>query len=230
MGTAGKITEVHFPMSPSRSGQDQRKFLCELLRLFYAKGWVSGTGGGICGTFDGDKILVAPTGVHKEKVVPADLFVVNAKTGAVSQRPKKRALRLSECSPIFCEIIREQGAGSVMHSHSLPAVLAADLAVASDHVVFQQMEMLKGIKGGAYLDKHPVPVIENTRHEPDLLKQMREVLSRREYSRSYCILVRDHGAYIWGGDVWETKRHTEIYHFLFEAIVARSRAHARETH
>ena len=38
------------------------------------------------------------------------------------------------------------------------------------------------------------------------------------------MLVRDHGAYIWGADIWEAKRHTEVYHFLFEAwSLARSR-------
>jgi ribulose-5-phosphate 4-epimerase/fuculose-1-phosphate aldolase len=37
------------------------------------------------------------------------------------------------------------------------------------------------------------------------------------------VLVRDHGAYIWGEDLWEAKRHAEVYHFLFEAVVARAR-------
>ena len=209
-------------MKKSTSVQSQRVLLCELLRLFYVKGWVSGTGGGICGVFEPGKVLVAPTGVHKERVTPADLFVVNASDGKIVKPPKNRALRLSECSPIFCEIIRLRKAGSVMHSHALSAVLSADLAGAGDPVVFQQLEMLKGIKGATNQDKHPVAVIQNTGYEPDLLDEMREVLARREYARSYCILVRDHGAYIWGEDVWETKRHTEIYHFLFEATVARA--------
>jgi ribulose-5-phosphate 4-epimerase/fuculose-1-phosphate aldolase len=44
--------------------------------------------------------------------------------------------------------------------------------------------------------------------------------------------VADHGAYIWGADVWETKRHAEVYHFLFEAILARhaARGSAAATH
>ena len=62
----------------SSSTRSTRELLCELLRLFYVKNWVSGTGGGICGVIESDgepgKVLVAPTGVHKERVVPADLF------------------------------------------------------------------------------------------------------------------------------------------------------------
>ena len=110
-----------------------------------------------------------------------------------------------------------------MHSHALSAVLAADLAAAGDHVVFHQLEMLKGIQGATNQDKHTVGVIRNTPNESDLIGQIQGVLDRRENDASYCILVRDHGAYIWGADVWETKRHAEIYHFLFEAAVARSR-------
>jgi len=168
------------------------------------------------------KVFIAPTGVHKERVVPADLFVVDTRNGAVLTTPSNRALKLSECSPIFCEIIRTKGAGSVMHSHALSAVLAGDLVPSSQPLVFEQLEMLKGIKGASNQDKHAVAIIENTSHEPDLLHQMRRVLADPAYAKSYCILVRDHGAYIWGRDIWETKRHAEIYHFLCDATVARA--------
>jgi ribulose-5-phosphate 4-epimerase/fuculose-1-phosphate aldolase len=108
-----------------------------------------------------------------------------------------------------------------MHSHALSAVLASDLAGTDDHVVFEGLEMLKGIRGCSNLDKHPVPVIHNTSREPDLIGQINDVIQGTNFSRSYAILVRDHGAYIWGEDVWECKRHAEVYHFLFEATVAR---------
>lgn len=210
--------------SPQR---DLRKLLCELLRLFYAKGWVSGTGGGICSKVGKKAVLMAPTGVHKERVTPQDLFVVDSLSGDIIRPSRNRSLQLSECNPIFCAIINRRGAGSVMHSHALSAVLAADLADRSDHIVFQGLEMLKGLRGGSNLDKHPVPVIQNTTREPDLIEQVQEVISRTDFAKSYAILVRDHGAYIWGQDLWETKRHAEIYHFLFEATVARAQRHPK---
>jgi len=205
------------------SQRDLRKLLCELLRLFYAKEWVSGTGGGICSTIGKKAVLMAPTGVHKERVTPPDLFVVDPLSGDIIRPSKNRSLQLSECNPIFCAIINRRGAGSVMHSHALSGVLAADLAGTSDHVVFEGLEMLKGIRGCSNLDKHPVPVIHNTSREPDLIGQINDMINRTDFSRSFAILVRDHGAYIWGEDVWESKRHAEIYHFLFEATVARAR-------
>ncbi len=210
-------------MKHPRSDSHLRELICELLRLFYQKGWVSGTGGGICAAFGSNTVLMAPTGVHKERIKPSDLFVVDRRAGKVVRSPQNRSLKISECNPIFCAILNQRSAGSVMHSHALSAVLAADLADNRDRVIFEGLEMLKGLSGSTNLDKHPVPVIYNTVHEPELETQMREVMGKPDFANTYAILVRDHGAYIWGKDVWETKRHAEIYHFLFEATVARSK-------
>ena len=104
-------------------------------------------------------------------------------------------------------------------------MLAADLAKAAtrDHLEIRDLEMLKGIRGGTNQDVHRVPVIRNTARERDLVAAGRGGLAATPGSRRvYAILVADHGAYIWGADVWETKRHAEVYHFLFEAVLARA--------
>ncbi len=199
-----------------------RRLLCELIRLFYEKGWVSGTGGGICAAVDRDRVLMAPTGVHKERLNPSDFFIVRSPEGRILRRPKKSSLRLSECGPIFCRVIDRRRSGSVMHSHALSAVLAADLSADADRAVFEGLEMLKGIRGVSNMDKHSVPVIENMARESQLVDQVDRVLARPEFKSAFAVLVRDHGAYIWGEDVWEAKRHAEIYHFLFEAKLARA--------
>ena len=201
----------------------QAELLCRLLRLFYDKGWVTGTGGGICASNGPKTILMAPTGVHKEEVMPSDLFIVDRTSGAVVRPPRNRSLTVSECNPIFCLVINQRKANSVMHSHALSSVLAADLAGGRGDLIIEGLEMLKGIRGVTNQSKHAVPVIHNTPRERELLDQIRLVLEAPAFSDSFCILVRTHGAYIWGADLWEAKRHAEIYHFLFEAVVARAR-------
>ena len=199
-----------------------RELLVELLGVFYAKGWVSGTGGGISGPADGGRLLLAPTGVHKERVRPDEFFTVDPADGSVLQAPANAALRPSECNQIFCLAVRERSAGSVVHSHALSAVLAADLGRGADHVAIRDLEMLKGIRGVTNRDVHLVPVIRNTPRESELVEQVGAALTDPRFAASCAILVEDHGAYIWGADVWDAKRHTEVYHFLFEAVVARS--------
>jgi len=199
---------------------DPAVLLTEMLGLFYEKGWVSGTGGGICAVVEGG-MLVAPTGVHKERVRPEDLFLVDPSDGTVIRAPAYAALRPSECTSIFCAIVAARGEGSVMHSHALSAVLAGDLAK-DDALTIRDLEMLKGL-GVSNRDEHVVPVIDNTEREAELTADVRRVVGDPRFASARAILVRDHGAYIWGADVWEAKKHAEVYHFLFEATNARRR-------
>jgi len=206
-------------MSPTE--QATRELLVELLGVFYAKGWVSGTGGGICGPADGGGLLLAPTGVHKERIKTNEFFTVDPTDGRVLISPDDPGLRPSECNAIFSLAARQRGARSVVHSHALSAVLAADLAADADHVAIRDLEMLKGIRGVGNRDVHLLPVIRNTPREAELTEQLARVLDDPRFKDSFAVVVADHGAYIWGDDVWEAKRHTEVYHFLFEATVAR---------
>lgn len=200
-----------------------RALLCELLRLFYAKDWVSGTGGGICGPAPDDALLVAPTGVHKERVEPEDLFIISVADGTIIEAPRGE-LRPSECAPIFRAIARGRGAPSTVHSHALAAVLAGDLVrPGGEHLVIEQLEMLKGLPGVGNADRHLVPVIDNTAREAELTGAVEAVLKDERYTTAQAVIVRDHGAYIFGTDPWEAKKHAEVYHFLFQAMVARSR-------
>jgi methylthioribulose-1-phosphate dehydratase len=198
---------------------DLRELLSELLRLFYDKDWVSGTGGGICALEAPGRLLLAPTGVQKERVRPDDFFVVDVDSGSVLESPANTSLRPSECSDIFRAIIRRRSAGSVVHSHALSAVLACDAT--GDAIAIERLEMLKGIPGVANTDRHLVPVVDNTPREPQLTSDVERVLDDERFAAAHAIGVRDHGAYLWGADAWEAKKHTEVYHFLFEAMRAR---------
>ena len=159
--------------------------------------------------------------MHKERVRPEHLFVVDPATGGVLETPAGEGLRPSECGEVFRAILRGRDAGSVVHSHALSSVLAFD--VPGDELRIERFEMLKGVRDVANSGVHLVPVIANTPREPELVAQVEQVLSDARFASAFAIGVRDHGAYIWGADVWEAKRHAEVYHFLFEGVRARER-------
>ena len=209
--------------APPSGERATRELLVDLLGDFHRRGWVSGTGGGICGPSEDGGLLLAPSGVHKERVTVDEFFTVDPSDGHVVRRPTRDDLRPSECNSIFCLANRSRGAWSVVHSHALSAVLAGDLVKASDadHLAIRDLEMLKGIPGVTNTDVHLVPVIRNTPREPELVGQLEAVFADARFEAARCVVVRDHGAYIWGDDVLAAKRHTEVYHFLFEATVAR---------
>ncbi|MFP5225606.1 MAG: methylthioribulose 1-phosphate dehydratase [Actinomycetota bacterium] len=196
---------------------DPRRALCALLQDFHARDWISGTGGGICGRADADSLWVAPTGVHKELVRPEEFFRISIEEGTVLDAPA--GLEPSECAPIFRAIVRATGAGSVVHSHALSAVLAADHS-GGGVLSISGFEMLKGL-GVKNTATHEVAVIVNTERERDLTDAVATAVADERFAAAKCVVVADHGCYLWGRDVAEAKKHAEVYHWLFEALVAR---------
>ena len=77
--------------------------------------------------------------------------------------------------------------------------------------------MIKGIRGYGYYDELVVPIIENTAHEHELADMLGETIAK--YPKSYAVLVRRHGMYVWGNTWEEAKRHGECYHYLFDVVI-----------
>ena len=87
---------------------------------------------------------MAPSGVMKERMKREDIFVLDG-FGKVVEEPvtnatralaasstlsslsnlhSKKALRLSECAPLFLSAYHMRNAGAIIHSHSIAAVAA----------------------------------------------------------------------------------------------------------
>ena len=193
--------------------EDLNTLICDLARSFYDLGWVTGTGGGIC-IRDGDHVVMAPSGVQKERMQPDQMFTI-AFDGSILSRPADPALRPSECSSLFLKAINLRGAGAVIHSHSIHAVMATMLFPGEFAV--SHLEMIKGIEGMSYGDRLVVPIIENTARECDLADSLEEAILR--YPETHAVLVRRHGVYVWGRDWVSAKTQAECYDYLFRAAV-----------
>lgn len=157
---------------------------------------------------------MAPSGVQKERLHVDDLYELG-ESGEVLAAPEQSGAKLSACAPLFYNAFRLRGAGAVIHSHSIHAVMAT--LVFDDALRLTHLEMMKGIRGVGYHDTLVVPIIENTAHECDLAESMAEAIE--SFPTSHAVLVRRHGVYIWGEDWVEAKRHAECYDYLFEAAV-----------
>jgi len=93
------------------SVDEAKDLICQMCRNFYNQGWVSGTGGGIS-MRAGDKIVMAPSGVQKERMEPADMFVLDAQGNILhtpeARPPPYKPPKLSECAPLFTAVSNEQ--------------------------------------------------------------------------------------------------------------------------
>lgn len=192
---------------------DPRALICDLARSFYELGWASGTGGGIC-IREGDRVVIAPSGVQKERLLPEQMFTL-ALDGTVLTRPDDPSLHPSECSSLFLKAINLRGAGAVIHSHSIHAVMATLLF--QKEFAVSHLEMIKGIEGMGYHDRLVVPIIDNTARECDLADSLEAAILA--YPSTHAVLVRRHGVYVWGPDWKRAKTQAECYDYLFRAAV-----------
>ncbi len=201
---------MHNTHVPTR---DVRVLICELARGFYDLGWASGTGGGIC-IRDGDRVVIAPSGVQKERMLPEQMFTI-ALDGTILTRPEDPSLRPSECSSLFLKAINLRDAGAVIHSHSIHAVMATLLFRTEFSI--SHLEMIKGIAGMGYHDRLVIPIIDNTARECDLADALEAAILA--YPETHAVLVRRHGVYVWGSDWIAAKTQAECYDYLFRAAV-----------
>ena len=86
---------------------EAKKLICDLCHNFYEQGWVGGTGGGMSIKTD-DLIVMAPSGVQKERMIPADMFVLdthgNVLCDPIPRPAPYKTPKLSECSPLFMAV------------------------------------------------------------------------------------------------------------------------------
>ncbi|MSP93110.1 MAG: methylthioribulose 1-phosphate dehydratase [Myxococcales bacterium] len=190
-----------------------RERICELCRLFWSLGWASGTGGGIS-IRDGDTILMAPSGVEKERIEPADLFELEL-DGRVRKAPAGK--RLTACAPLFMAAHRHRQAGAVLHAHSLDVVLATMLVPPGEPLRLTRLEMMKGLDGVGYFDTHELPVIDNTALEHELADRLERAVL--DWPRANAVLVRNHGVYVWGRDASHAKTQMECLNWLCACLV-----------
>ncbi|KAL9130821.1 MAG: hypothetical protein Q9217_001073 [Psora testacea] len=196
--------------------------ICNLCRVFYTLGWVTGTGGGTS-IRRGPHIFIAPSGVQKELIQPHDIFVLDYVSRSYLRKPP--VLRPSACTPLFLAAF-DRGAGCCIHTHSQAAVLVTLLVerdAATDEGLdkercfeIEKIEQIKGIPKGrekkgmlGYHDRLRVPIIENTAHEEDLTASLEAAMEK--HPDTYAVLVRRHGVYIWGADASKAKTQAERY-------------------
>nr|XP_048321433.1 probable bifunctional methylthioribulose-1-phosphate dehydratase/enolase-phosphatase E1 isoform X3 [Ziziphus jujuba var. spinosa] len=180
----------------SKAVNDTRALLSDLCRQFYNLGWVSGTGGSITIKVHDDSIprsqqlvLMSPSGVQKERMVPEDMYVLSP-NGSILSAPSPKPYphkppKCSDCGPLFMKITH--------------------------------MEMIKGIKGHGYYDELVVPIIENTAYEYELTESLAKAIEA--YPKTTAVLVRNHGIYVWGDSWISAKTQAECYHYLFDAAM-----------
>lgn len=184
-------------------------------RRFDARGWVLGTSGNFSAVLSHDplRLAITPSGAWKGELTPDQFLEIDEGCAVV----KASGGRPSAEAPLHVEIVRERGAGAVLHTHSVWSTVLSDGNASAGGMAIEGYEMLKGLEGVVtHAHREWIPILENDQDMVRLARAVRESLRARPACHAF--LLRRHGLYTWGNTLPEAVRHVEILEFLLEAV------------
>lgn len=194
---------------------DLAQQLVDAGRRFNERGWVLGTSGNFSAVTSADplRLAITPSGAWKGELAAGDILEMDAGCTVLNGR----AGRPSAEAPLHVEIVRQRGAGAVLHTHSVWSTVLSDRHAAEQHLLIEGYEMLKGLDGiTTHAHREWIPVIDNDQDIPRLSLVVRRMLA--EHPRCHAFLLRRHGLYTWGATLPDAVRHVEILEFLLESV------------
>lgn len=179
---------------------------------FYRRGWVLGTSGNFSAVAGQNplRLLITASGMHKGQLT-AERFVQIDATGKVVAGVG----RPSDETHLHLALVRQRGAQSVLHTHSVWSTVLSDAFAASGGIKISGYEMLKGLAGvRTHEHEEWLPILENSQDMTALAVKLEDTLL--SHPQMHGFLLRGHGLYIWGQSISEAQRHVEILEFLLE--------------
>ena len=165
-------------------------------------GLAPATGGNFSARIDGESFYITRSGVDKRALSHSDFLSCNLRGEPIDSDAKPSAETL-----VHAAIYRsDESVGSVLHTHSVPSTTLSRLETNS--VCFRGYEMQKSIRNNAsHEGVLELPIIENTQN----MKLLHDHLVEHweEYEGRFGFLLRGHGLYAWGADLFEANRHVE---------------------
>jgi methylthioribulose-1-phosphate dehydratase len=189
--------------------------LANVAKSFHARGWLLGTSGNLSAVVRRDPLQLAmsPSGIDKGELRPEQVLSIDENARVVSENGGKP----SDESLLHIRVVKDRGAGAVLHTHSVWNTIASDLHAAEGGVTIEGYEMLKGLQGvRTHEHSEWLPIIDNSQDMPALAELVGKTLD--EHPAAHGFLMRRHGLYCWGDTLAQARRHIEILEFLLETM------------
>ena len=203
-----------------------RAALVEIGRDFHARGWMSGTAGNLSARADAGHFWITASGKPKGRLDENDFLLVRAADGVVVEKcratdnPSAETAIQATLNRLFPD------AGAALHGHSVDAVLAATPAKAGGTAMrLPAVEMIKGFDLWQQNPKVDLPLFENRLDVKRIATDV-ENRFRKKAPPLTALLIRDHGATVWGRSLQEAYNRFECLEFIL-AVMARQRSRKR---
>jgi methylthioribulose-1-phosphate dehydratase len=201
-------------------------------RRFHGRGWLMGTSGNLSAVVEREPIRLAITasGVDKGELRPEQVLLIDENVRVLNEARTPPGFLTSELtnkavaankpsdeSLLHVRIVKERGAGAVLHTHSIWNTIFSDLHASEGGVRIEGYEMLKGL-AGVKTHEHSefLPIVDNSQDMSSLANTISKTLAAHKFAHG--ILIKRHGLYSWGENLSQAKRHIEILEFLLETM------------
>lgn len=182
--------------------------MADTIRLYNSKGWSPATSTNYSFMDDQGAIWVSRSGIDKSRFQPNDFITVN-ENGEPSGEflgVKPSAETLIHCA--LYEMFPETKV--ILHSHSIYPVLLSTCE--KEYLNFQGYEIQKGFDGQtSHSDQISIPVFENTQNINEFKETIQKAVNTILH---HSFIMRKHGTYAWGKNIFEAKRHLETLEYL----------------
>jgi methylthioribulose-1-phosphate dehydratase len=189
--------------------------VASIAKGFQLRGWALGTSGNLSAVVEREPLTLAmsPSGVDKGELTAEQVLLIDEHASVISAHHAKP----SDESPLHIRIVKERGAGAVLHTHSIWNTMLSDIYAADGGLSIDGYEMLKGLEGiKTHEHREWLPILENSQDMLALADSIGETLGQHKDAHGF--LLRRHGLYSWGRNLAQAKRHIEIIEFLLEAV------------
>lgn len=185
-----------------------KEILALTIREINQKGWSPATSTNYSFKDESGNIWVSKSGVDKAYFTEDDFMEVDENGIGIgvyaSVKPSAETLIHTVLYTLFPEV------KVILHSHGpFPVVLSG---MVKDNITFEGYEVQKGFEGQTTHDAIvSIPVFENTQD----IKAFQEVLKANKAKLMHStFIMKKHGTYAWGKNLFEAKRHLETLDYL----------------
>jgi methylthioribulose-1-phosphate dehydratase len=188
--------------------------LAETIRAYHLKGWSPATSTNYSFK-ENEQIWVSRSGVDKATFQAEDFIAIDehgqVQTPFIGTKPSDETMIHVLIYRMFPE------AKVILHSHSKNPVL-----ISTRHAQFFPVEKYEIQKGFSGVKTHDcalqIPIFENAQEMSYFEQVLPERLSE---IKQHCFIIRQHGTYAWGENLFAAKRHLETLDYLCECELER---------
>ena len=197
--------------------------LIEIARDFHARGWMSGTAGNLSARADDGHFWITASGKPKGRLDKTDFLLVRIQDGEVVERAAPGNKPSAETAIHRTIYARFVDARACLHGHSVDGSLVSERARrGAKGLRLPAVEMLKGFDIWQQNPKVDLPLFDNLLDVKRIATEIDKRFRRTAPALS-ALMIRGHGATVWGGSPQEAYNRFECLEFLL-SVAARARA------